>query len=131
MSEVRKGELSPRWGLFGELSPNWGMKHSEESKRKISKALKGRKINRDTSGEKNPFYGKSLSEEAKAILRKKAKERYSNNAHPRCKRVINNETGFVYNSAIEAAKHNNINYRTFKSWLTGHRLNKSVFTYER
>jgi len=44
-SEARKGEKNPSYGKRGILSPNYGIKHpprSDETKRKLSEALKGR-----------------------------------------------------------------------------------------
>ena len=53
LSEIRKGEKNPMFGMKGPLAPNYGKrgkdfhwygrKHSEETKEKISKANKGKK----------------------------------------------------------------------------------------
>ena len=48
-SVVKRGKLNPMYGTvspnagkFGEDSPRWGMTHSDETKRKLSKAAKNR-----------------------------------------------------------------------------------------
>ena len=65
-------ESSPH--LSGENHPFYGKHHTEEAKRRISKANK-----ENMKGEKNPNYGKHLSEEAKENLR--IKFTGSNNAN--------------------------------------------------
>ena len=55
-SEVKKGEKHYCYGKFGKNHPRYGIKHSEETKSKISKANKG---------ENHPNYGKTHSEETK------------------------------------------------------------------
>jgi len=54
------GEKNHQYGKTGELSPSWGIKRSEETRRKISAAKKGKYM-----GEDNPFYGKKHTEETK------------------------------------------------------------------
>ena len=57
--------------------------YSEEAKRKMSEAMKGRKFSEEHrrklseagKGEKNPFYGKSHSEESKEKMSKSSKGR--------------------------------------------------------
>ena len=57
-----KGENNPSYGKCGELCPNYGKPRSEETKKKISEAKKGRefseewrkKISETKKGEKNP-----------------------------------------------------------------------------
>ena len=60
------------------VDSNLGMKHTEETKRKLSKIVTGRKLSKETrkkiseanSGENNYNYGKHLSEETKRKLSK-------------------------------------------------------------
>lgn len=111
-----------------------GKKHSEESKLKISKSLKGRKMTdewkRKRMGKNNHMYGKQLTETAKNKLRIKAINRYKNGNHPRHKRVINTQTGEVFDSAKNVSIITGIKYKTLVCWLNGHRKNKSHFIYE-
>jgi group I intron endonuclease len=104
------------YGYNVEHGGNLSGKISEETKRKISKSLKGRhrdvapwlgkhhtaetkrKLSELHKGAKNPMYGKTVSEET----RRKMSE-----AHKRgklCKHVLCVETGETFVSATEAAK---------------------------
>lgn len=65
-------EKNGMWGKKGELSPNWGKNHSEEAKKKISLANKGKKRTDEMNRKQKermkmnpPMLGKNLSEEAK------------------------------------------------------------------
>lgn len=72
-SESRKKMSDAKIGMYiGDKNPNFGKKHSEETKRKIGLANKGKFsgekcyfYGKNFSGENNPNYGKKLSEEAK------------------------------------------------------------------
>lgn len=60
---------------------------SEETRNKLSKALKGKKVGKD-----NPFYNKKHSEETKAKIREKVS-----------KKVVCIETGVVFQSTVECS----------------------------
>jgi len=51
---AQSGKNAPMYGKTGKNNPNYGRKHTEETKRKMSKMRKGRK---------HPFYGKKHSKE--------------------------------------------------------------------
>ncbi|MEN6294125.1 MAG: NUMOD3 domain-containing DNA-binding protein, partial [Methanobacterium sp.] len=127
-SENRKGKLS------GDKNPMYGKKHSEESRKKMSRPNNGdnngmfgkthseesrKKISEKLSGDKNPMYGKKHSEESRKKMSENAKKR---NNSPTSKKVKVGE--LLFNSASEAAKHFNISnslasYRcrnNFKDW---------------
>jgi hypothetical protein len=73
-SKSRMGEGNPSFGKRGQLSPNWGRKHpprSEETKRKLSEALKGKQG--WTKGMKMP----PMTEEARLKISKALKGRVS------------------------------------------------------
>lgn len=62
--------------MYGKPSPNKGKPMSEEQKQKISKALKGRILQKTIlRGESHPMYGKKQSEETKLKRSKSLKGR--------------------------------------------------------
>jgi hypothetical protein len=123
------GEKNPMYGKPGAML---GKKHSAESKLKMSRANKGKKkrpltqIEKDRmsalhkgnkyrlgskltaehklkisisgkgkqAGEKHPFYGRELTEEQKQSIR---------NSNPKSMKILNTETGAIYNSIREAS----------------------------
>lgn len=76
MRECKIGEKNPCYGRVGEIHHMYGKTHTEETKKKISQAIKG---------ENNPFYGKVHTEETK----KKISQAISGENHPfyRMKRI--------------------------------------------
>jgi predicted GIY-YIG superfamily endonuclease len=62
------------FGLFGDRNPFHGKTHSKETKEKISKHNKGKKL-----GEDNPFYGKTHSKEVIEKIRNSNKGRIISN----------------------------------------------------
>lgn len=93
LSDGGEGMLNPKLEIReklsnahkGEKNPMFGKPRSEETKRKISAAKKGKHNN--NKGENNPFYGKEHSEETKQKLRL---------AHLGKKKVWNDETHTKY-----------------------------------
>jgi len=89
MSDKQKQEISKtmkgRPGILGRPAPNKGKPMSEEQKRKISEGMKGRahseetrrKISKANKGENNPNYGKPQSVESQ----QKRKESYKKIGH--------------------------------------------------
>jgi G:T-mismatch repair DNA endonuclease (very short patch repair protein) len=63
----------------GRPSPMKGKKQTEESKRKISEASKGKNLGKRYPGELNPFFGKKHSDKSKRIMSelKKGKETWN------------------------------------------------------
>lgn len=70
------GELNPMFGKKGKNHPSFGYIHTEEARKKMSKANKGKTLSKEQkkilsefaktrTGEKNPFHGKTHSEESK------------------------------------------------------------------
>lgn len=73
------GENNPMYGLTGSLSPHYGVKRSDETRKKISEALKGKNTwsagkkrpehSQRMAGENNPFHGQSHSAESRTKMR--------------------------------------------------------------
>lgn len=89
----------------------FGLKHSEESKKRMSKSRQGMK-----AWNKN----KKLSINHKESLSKNSGQ---------AKKVINIITGEIYNSGAECARLNNIKYITLQQQLNGIRKNKTQFKF--
>ncbi len=91
---------------------------SEECKLQISNSLKGFKRDEESRknykesklGRKNPMFGKEQSLETKT---KKSLN------HARATRVLNTETGEVYNSIKDAANKNNMSADTLNYYISG------------
>lgn len=57
ISIIFSGEGHPNYGNVGELSPRYGQKHTDKTKNKISKSLKGK-----FGGENNPSFDNTIYE---------------------------------------------------------------------
>lgn len=107
ISETKKGKpltFAQKEGIKnrnqrGENHPMFGRHHSEETKRKISAANKGR-----LAGEKNPRFGVPLREDVKIKLSESRKEYYKTHLNVHCKPVLCIETGVEYPSATHASR---------------------------
>lgn len=97
-----KGDLNPRHldPLFGERNGMYGKHHSEETKQKISDALKGREI----------------SEEQKKKI-----SNFMNTNHPRAKKVRCVETGEVFLSVRKAGEAYGVPHTCISRVLNGQR----------
>ena len=82
--------------------------HSEETRKKLSEANKGK-----YKGEKHPMYGKHLSKEHK----NKISEALKGEKHPKAKKVYCN--GVIFPTAKECSEYYNVNYATMRNWLQG------------
>lgn len=87
-----------------------GYIHTDEAKKKMSKAKSEMYL-----GENNPFYGKTHTDEAKKKMSEKRKgrkltEEWKKNISNSCtkKKVINIDTGEVFNSVKEASEYYNL-----------------------
>lgn len=87
------GEGNPFYGITGERHHSYGKKVSDETKRKISNALKG---------EKHPWYGKTHSEETKRKMSEMAKGRVFSEQHKKrisnTRKIISPKGGECYNA---------------------------------
>ena len=111
--------------------------HSEETRKKLSEANKGK-----YKGEKHPMYGKPRSEETKKKMSEAHKGKHHSEeskkkiseAHkgkhkgvnnPKAKKVFSD--GKIFSTAKECAEYYNVNYGTMKNWLQGRRKMPSEF----
>lgn len=76
----KSGHLNPMYGKRGELSPWWGKKHSQRTKDKISKALKGKEVSQETKDKiSKANSGHSSSELQKQSVREANKHKVREN----------------------------------------------------
>ena len=69
-SEDLKGKNNPQYGKRGKDAPMYGKHHTDESRKKMSKAQKGKIVSEETrkkmsqaqKGEKHPMYGRTHTE---------------------------------------------------------------------
>jgi hypothetical protein len=109
---------------IGEKSK--GRKHSEEHKKKMSKSKKGKKHSELTKKKMSKSKkGKKHSE----LTKKKMSECKKGKKPPQAKKVINIETGIIYDCIRYVAEKNNINPITLYGYLNGKRKNKTPFRY--
>lgn len=132
MSEIEQGEKNHFYGKHhsdetkrriseakkgkhvGENNPNYGKKHSEEIRKKISEQLKSFYAENGHSS-----LGKHHSEETKQKIRDFHKGRWVGGKSPRAKKVLCVETGEVFNSLVEAAESINRKVSSLHSAVSG------------
>ncbi len=104
-----------------------GKKASEDHKRKLSEVRKGKKRSEETRKKMSDAQkGKKLGINHSDETRKKMSE---NSKGKNSKKVINIETGEIYNSVKEVSEILNINYGTLRGKLNGSRKNNTNFKY--
>lgn len=109
-----------------------GKKQSDKNKKEQSKRMKGK-----FAGEKNPMYGvirespfkgRTHTESSKEALRgERLTFQCANNPHS--KKVINTETGIIYDCVKEASLAIGFPQSTVTAWLNGRFKNKSNLMY--
>jgi len=120
---------------------NKGKKISDEQRKKISEIHKGKKQSKEhidkrkRFGKDNHFFGnkywkgKKFSQERIKQMSEQRKGKNKLGENPNAKKVINIETGEIYNSAKEISIKYSLNYSTLKSYLNGNLKNKTNFKY--
>lgn len=96
--------------------------HSEETKKKMSVASSGRMLGRRVTNktkQKLSDFNKGKKHTKNTILKMKIANQYNN-----AKKILNTETGEVYNSIQEASIVLNIKHKTLSAQLTGQNKNK-------
>ena len=86
-------------------------KHSEKTKRKISKN------HANFKGENHPMWGKKHSEEHRKKNSESHKGLQTRGNHPRARKVICED--MIFNCAKDCAEFYGVNYDTMKQWLNG------------
>jgi hypothetical protein len=94
MYEKLRKEIQQK--LLGENNPFFNKKHSEKTKQILSEMAKER------VGDKNPNFGNKWSEEQKQKMREKMTGRYCGSNNPRARKIINLDTGEIFNSIYDA-----------------------------
>jgi group I intron endonuclease len=91
--------------------------HSKESKNKISKTHKGKKLSKNhIEAIRNSRRGKKLSVEHIEKLNKTSRKHYN---YKKSKPILNTNNGIFYNTTREAAYSLNLNRNTLKGLLNG------------
>ena len=130
---------------MSESSKNRVVAHSEETKRKISKSLSGRKLSKELrekmserfSGETNPFYGKSHSDSTKIKISNanKGKRRNSiefmKSLHLKSqKRVYSALIDKHFDSIKDCATHFNLTSSTISNMIANRTKNRFSLSFE-
>lgn len=106
------------------------IKQSEDSKKKKSDALKGRKRNPEICRKISiGLTGKKLSDVTKHKLSLFNKGRYAGGKHPMAKKIIDEKTGIIYNCLNDAAKEFGYDRSTIRAYLTNRRPNPTYLKY--
>lgn len=111
----------------GKKSGASGYKWTEEQRLKLSKSSTGKilsdvhksRIGKSVSGEKNGFFGKKHTEEFKTWIKEKNKNSNLGGSNPASRKVIDIDSGIIYNTAKEAAASRGIVYLTLYRSLAG------------
>jgi NUMOD3 motif-containing protein len=131
----QSGPNNHMYGKTGERHPNYGRTvHSEEQREVWSLARQGSRSSEDTknklskiqSGEGNGFFGKKHTPEA--LTKMSQAKRGKPNVRTQ-KRVIDLQSGIVFDSATEAALSKGLQPKTLMNKLTGKRPNHTNLKY--
>ncbi len=134
MSEAQKNRSEETLKKMSEAQK--GKIKSEDSKRKTSESLKGRIFNNEHRFKiSQSNKGKILSNETKLKMKENHWTKRQTIKHPKgnTKMVIDLETGFFYDSGVDAFEHNKdylkMTKYTFTSKLNGNLKNNTKFQY--
>lgn len=141
ISKGNSGRVRP--DLSERNKSNIGRKASESQREKMKNIQTGKKHSPETilKMKESARLRAPRSEETRLKMSESAKKKIISDDHksklmawaksPKnlAKKVINSDTGVIYESAKQAALENSYKYDTFKSMLNGNRVNNSSFRY--
>lgn len=107
---------------------SYGFKHTNESKRRMSDKQKQLRRSSESNLKRSAtLKGRPIPPNClkKLVGSKQSEEHKAKRIQGLFRKVINTDTGHIYNSVREAAETNNINRDTLKGWLSGRYPNKS------
>lgn len=145
-TDERKAKMSALGKLrTGAMTSNYGKITPDDVRLKISVALTGKKRTQETrlrisrskiKFDKKPRERKGLCRGEKHHAFGKKNEWLANwsknqtgGFHPKSVKIIDESTGLIYSSIIEASQKTGINYSTLKSNLNPRRINRTKFKY--
>lgn len=122
----------------GEKNSKFGVPKTIEQREKISKTLTGRKLSEETKqkmsesrkGVKHFLYGKKMPLEQIAKKIKTQKANYKPENHGMAKKVVNVETGEIFDCAVSAALTINMKPERLTARLRGDVINNTNFKYD-
>lgn len=120
----KKGEDHPAFGRTKELNGMYGKKHSEITKATISDTIKNKYKNIA-----HPNTGRVFTEETRIKMANSKIGKKLGSLNTSSKKVVDKNTGVVYDTIKEAAEKNLINYATLLKKLQGKIKNNTSLKY--
>ncbi len=132
MSEARKGKYAgENHPMYGKPGYTRGKKLSADMRRRMSEGCKKSKLhNKFKPGKDNPNYGKILTDEQKQVIADGARKWRDNNTPSWAKKVVNVDTGMVFDSIKEAGKHHGISTQHIGCVCSGRRKTTGGYRWE-
>ena len=131
ISEESKLKMSNYWKgkRVGEQNPFYGKTHTNEAREKMSIASSNKtmsiesrkKISKALKGEKSPMYGKKKSDEVKEKISNSRKGKLVGGDNPWAVKIICLSTNEIFNSITEASKKYNVQVSNITACCKGRR----------
>lgn len=102
-----------------------GTKASQETREKMSKARKDRKVKPHTEETKRKISQANIGKKQSDEFKQKMKNVMIGNNYSVCKKVIDTQTGVIFNKITEAALHCGLKSGTLAAMLHGRFRNKT------
>lgn len=141
IGDANRGEKGAWFGKRGEGTAFYGRKHTEESKKKTSKSLKGKMVGvlnpmYGMTGDKNPMYGRcgerspNFGVSPSLEIRRKIGDAQLGEKNHCAISVVNQQSGIFYGSIKEAwQSYGRGSYSIFKLKLKGVKTNNTNYVY--